>query len=646
MPSVIQGAGSAQWPRHMSKEFTYEYPDGLDLKPGSDLHDRIRDEVVRRALESHRVVSARFSSWNTIDDTLNGFIPIDDEEKSVKEKDPRKPVSVVFPYTYAIKETLLTYCMTSLVQDPIFNYSGVGPEDTVGAILLEKKVQMDCIKSKVALSLHTQFSDAITYGVGLSTPGWYERYGTRMGGRSQGFMSRLGRWIGRDQDILEEDTLLYEGNKLENIDPYLMLPDPGVSIHKLQDGDFFGWIDQTTQISLLGQEAQDEDYFNCQFLRLHKGHKITGITNQARRDRETRHQELSSDVKDRVDVVYMYINLIPEEWGLGDGVYPEKWLFALAADQFVIMAKPLGLNHDMYPVSAAAPDFDGYSSTPLSRLENLSGLQGTIDWLFNSHIANVRKAINDMLVVDPYMINMNDLKSPEPGKLIRTRRPVWGKGVKEGVMQLAVNDITRGNIADTGWIVNWMNHVSGVDESMMGSLRQSGPERLTGAEFSGTRQSALSRLNRMAQVISLQAMQDIAYFFAVHTQQLMSEETYVKATGRWEEDLRAEYGTAERIPVKPQDLDIDFDIQIRDGSVPGTQSAEAWLQLFGIIAEHPEVAQDIDPVRVFTHIARELGAKNVHDFKRAAGNVQAEVRPDEDVQREVERGNLRPVDAA
>ena len=148
----------------------------------------------------------------------------------------------------------------------------------------------------------------------------------------------------------------------------------------------------------------------------------------------------------------------------------------------------------------------------------------------------------------------------------------------------------------------------------------------------------------MAQVISLQAMQDLAYFFATHTQQLMSEETYVKATGRWEEDLRKEYGIGERIRVSPESLHVDFDIIARDGSVPGTQSAETWIHLWEVMMSHPEVMQNFDAVRIFKHIARELGAKNVHDFVRSPeGGVQADIRPDEEVEQEVQRGNLQAV---
>ena len=85
---------------------------------------------------------------------------------------------MIFPYTYAIKETLVTYAMSALVQDPIFRYEGSGPEDTIGALIMEQKIQKDCQKAKVELALHTMFSDAFSYGIGVGAPSWYERRGT------------------------------------------------------------------------------------------------------------------------------------------------------------------------------------------------------------------------------------------------------------------------------------------------------------------------------------------------------------------------------------------------------------------------------------------------------------------------------------
>ena len=249
-------------------------------------------------------------------------------------------------------------------------------------------------------------------------------------------------------------------------------------------------------------------------------------------------------------------------------------------------------------------------------------------------------------MVDPYLVNMNDLRDPKPGKLIRLRRPAWGRGVDKVVQQLGVQDITRANIADSAYITQWMDRISGADQSMQGSLRQGGPERLTKGEFQGTRGSAISRLQRIAMIIGMQYMQDIGSQFAVHTQQYQSQETYVRIIGRYADQLKGIFGEkARNAKVTAYDLAVNYDLIVRDGSIPGGNFSEAWLQMFKTIGTTPELMQQFDVTRIFMYIAKELGAKNVEDFRRNVGQVQPQVMPDETVAREAEKGNLIPLGA-
>jgi len=272
----------------------------------------------------------------------------------------------------------------------------------------------------------------------------------------------------------------------------------------------------------------------------------------------------------------------------------------------------------------------------------LFGLQGTLDCLFNAHITNVRKAINDVLIYDPFMLNGNDLKKPDEGKLVRTRRPAWGKGVKDSIMQLPVSDVTQGHVADSAFIVQWMQRIGAADDGSMGALRQGGPERLTGEEFQGTRQGAFSRLNRIVQVISYQGLNDIAEFFAAHTQQFMSQDAYVKVTGDWLSQLQAEFGdkAPTRFSVTPDDISIDYDVLVSEGSIPGSNYSKVWETMFTQLAQHPELTQKFDITRIFKHIARNNGAKNVEDF------IRTDVQPTAQIQEEVQKGNMIPVEQA
>lgn len=646
MPPFLRGNEKSQEVSGLlgSVKYQYDYPDGLDFKPGSKLHDKIRDEILDRAIHSASIMSNRHSSWGETDEFLTGFKLTDEEEEKVQNKDPRKPVSIVFPYSYAILETMLSYLTAAFLQDPFFRYEGNGPEDVIGAILLEKVVQQHCVKNKIAINLHTMLRDGLAYGIGPVYPYWDTKIGRVR--RRVTYDDGTGNPIYGVEEL--DNQLLYEGNALRNIDPYLVLPDVNVPITEMQRGEYWGWLERTNYNLLLAEEQGDDDLFNVKYLKHLKGHRSAVYSDDpsGRSIRTGMTKDPYSAHTHVVDLIPMYLRIVPKEWNLSDKETPEKWLFILANDAIIIKATPAGFDHDMFPAAVCAPDFDGYTAAPLSRMEMLNGMQGLLDWSFNSHVANVRKAINDMLIYDPFLVNSADLRDPKPGKLIRLRRPAWGKGVKDAVQQLNVNDITRNNVNDSAIMVQWMQKIAGTNDPSMGAQRQGGPERLTASEFESTAQGTFSRLERIAKMIGVQALQDIGTFFAFHTQQMMEQETYIKVSGQWQETLLKEYSgdiDRGRMQVSPFDLLINYDVIVRDGSVPGGNFSKHWLQLFSIIAGSPELTQGFDVVRIFTHIARNLGAKNVNDFVRRGGSVQPQLMPDEEVAKQVQAGNLAPI---
>ncbi len=639
MPNILDpnGANRPEPKGIQGRNYPYDYPEGMDLKPGSRLHTKLVAMVMRRARDSRDKIKHKYDDWQKIDKSLTAFIP-DNTLDSEGRIDSGTPV--VIPVSYATLETLLTYLTSAFLQKPIFKYVGQGPEDRIGAMLLEKIIDNQCMRNKVGLSLHTMFRDSLVYGIGAVSPVWKSHYGYKVTKRETGFFSKIsGVFEGTGVERSKVKSLIYEGNALQNIDPYMLLPDPNVPMHEVQGGEFIGWVDRDNYITLLEQEkAEDSDLFNVRYLR-HLDGKSTLIYDTTHDSISDKYDARPANSTHPVDVIYMYINLVPKEWGLGSSEYPEKWLFVLAGDEIIISAKPLGLNHDMFPVSITAPDYDGYSTNPVSRMEIVAPLQETMDWLFSSHMANVRKSINDMLVVDPSMINVNDLMTPQPGKIIRTRRSSWGRGVGGAVEQLKVSDITKTNMQDSQYLSDMINRITAASDSLQGMTYNKG-EAKSAAEVSQSRQGALSRLEKMAKVISMQALQDVAYMFASHTQQLMQEETYVRVMGQWENDLRAVYGANDTVKVSPLDLVVDYDIVPYDGSLPGGEPADLWINLFQIMSNQPEVAQQFDMTKIFKHIAYQLGAKNIEQFVQ---QNPMQVMPDEQVQQQAQAGNLVPV---
>jgi len=106
-----------------------------------------------------------------------------------------------------------------------------------------------------------------------------------------------------------------------------------------------------------------------------------------------------------------------------------------------------------------------------------------------------------------------------------------------------------------------------------------------------------------------------------------------------------EYGKIRnnRVNVSPADLHVDFDIVVRDGGAAGNGDAQVWLQLFNILMSNPETTRNFDTTRIFKHIAREMGAKNVNDFVRQGGDITPQMLSDDEVQKQVQAGNMVPL---
>lgn len=659
MPSVIQGAQTSTI-YVTDRGYDSKYPLGMDIKPGSTLHTKIITEVLRLADSSWEVMSKRHKTWNAIDDTLKCYIRTDDAEKAVKNRDIRKPVSIVVPYSYSILETMLAYLVRTYLTDQLFFFDGAGPEDTVGGKLLELLCNKQARRYKAALDIHTNWRDGLSYGFGAATVVWDRKYGKKPVMREQPQFSAFGTQLGMNKIKSVEDALLFEGNDLVTIDPYKFLPDPNTSIHNVQSMGAVGWLEFNTINKLLTDEQGGDVYFNMQYLRDSPFNtKVSkyGLDPSKRMDNKGFNDV--NNVTKQVCLVNMYVTLCPKEWGLTspdsnnkDGEYPEKWLFTIANDNLVVRALPLGLNHNMYPIVTIAPDYDGYSTTPISRMEMIDGLQTALNWMFNSHVTNVRKAINDMLIVDPSLINMEDLTNPEPGKLIRMRRSAWGKGVDGAVKQLQVNDITRANMMDASAIMDMMGRTTGASDPMQGRQRNSG-ERVTAAEFTGTFNSAVSRVDKIGFLTIKQYMQDLAYFYASHTQQFMSQDTYVKAIGDWPQQLVEEFGQAGmqyggNVKVDPFSILVDYDINFKDSETPSSDAltSDFWTKSFQTIATQPELAQKFDLVRVFMQMARMHGAKNVNEFVRKGGDVNFNQTNTEDVRTQARAGDIIPITEA
>lgn len=644
----------------ISGKYEYAYPKNsegteLDLRPSSELCKKIIREVAVRAQSANSEIQRRSDIWTELERCLRVYIPADAEERKTKREDPRRPVSVVVPMSIALRDTLLTYIMSVLGADPIYRYTGVGPEDMVGAVKLERIVNLQATHAKHLLAHRVQWCDALTYGFGVLAPIWEPKRGRvhRMMPQTSYDAQGIPVITGSRREAVTGIT--WEGHYLQSIHPRNCLFDPNVCEYELQRAEFAGYLVRDNYVGVLGWEQRSEGrVFNAKYLRhMHGKSCLMGAAKDLLEPFESsgggQWNTYPSDDQTRpIDLCHMYVNLIPREWELGTSEYPEKWYFCIAGDSLVIVAEPLGRQHDMFPLTVCAPDYDGHIPLSISRMEVTYPMQSVLNFLINQHILEQRKSVGGTTIIDQSILNLTDLEQPGPRRIVRLRRPIWGHGkLSDAIYTVPDTNVTSANISDSLYMMNVMERVSGASSTMQGIVRQGGSERLTATEARGAQTGAMGRAQALARIIGMQAIQDCAYLLGAQTQQFMTEDAQIRILGRQSEILAQEYGNAAYATVRPDEIDIDYDVIASDGVSQAVDDLAPLSEFVKTLIATPQgqqvVATAFDTKRVLLHFLRLAGLRDIDEFQAPAVPAQMQVMPDEQAMQQAQAGNLIPV---
>lgn len=599
--------------------YSYRYPQGKNWKPGSKLHKKIVAWITERVNLAHSTVAERFPAFRRVEDNLTGFVQLDEEEEKIIADDYRKPVSMVVPELYASLESLMTYLVTLHASETLFQLEPVGPEDEYGALLLEQELQRQNDSFENLLPLCHQWRSSFCYGYGVITPQWSRQWEWKRVKQPVYSMWDSSAAIG--SDITREKFIACEGNKFVFIPPYCYFPDPNAPIEHPDEGEFISFVQRTNLPALLDEEDDPfSGLFNVRYLQ-HKDNRskyYEDMTRAVNRVNSTTYYNQNNaqgnDNTKPVDLLFFVGAINPKKLGVGnyDGI--EKWLFVLAGDDTIVYAEPLDLDHNRMPVAVAAPDADGVSTLPLSRMELVTPIQEFLSWMFSAIVAGKRESMRGRIAFDPSIFWERDVFNANPTHPIRVRRAHWGRGVKDGLQILNSPDVTGDMLMQAGIVSNMIQHGTGATDVVQG-LRRRTSERVSAEEAQGTRESALSRLHTLALMISMQSMRRLGYMCAKQTQQYKETSGYVRTSGRLREYLINTYGSPNLpAPVGPEDILIDYDVMIKDPARPHSANVRTWEFIFQTVAANPVLAQTFDITRIFTHLARITGAPDVQSF--------------------------------
>jgi len=611
------------------------------LKPKSDEHQKVLQYLLDRLNYSERTMSTFYSRWNYNEQKLQAYINLPDYEKALaasnKTGAPPQITSIVVPYSYATIWTIVTYMVhTFCGRKPMFQVSSYKQETAENAQYMETVLQYNADHTRLILALIQWFLDAETYGVGAMRCLWNEEKAYRSVWASQAIGGLA--MPKSEQMMLRQRTLktVYEGNKVQSIDPFCFFPDPRVPMSEVnKKGEFVFWRSYEGKHSLKRAESLGELKYIGEVGEIPRGSNVGEQSGSSQRgllaggDSSAGASLLRDNrAKPFVQVDQGTVEIVPKELGLGDSEVPEKWIFSIANKTQIIQAEPFDYDHARHPVAVIEPSSFGYAFGQPGTTDFLGPIQDTLSWFINSHIANVRTAINNMFVVDPSMVEMQDLKEPGPGKIIRAKRAAMGVEIKSYLQQLQVQDVTQNHMNSMAAFLKMGDTLAAVSDNLRGI--QDGGDRKTATEVRTSGEAGASRLAARARYISAQGMVDLAEQMSLNIQQFMSMEFYLEVVG--------EQGKQHPIPISPQMVAGDYYYPVNDGTLPLDKTAilGVWKEIWMAIVGNPMLSQQYDAGKLFEYIAELGGAKNIGQFKATAA-------PDSQVAAGVANGGLTPL---
>jgi hypothetical protein len=610
------------------------------LVPQSELHNTVLQYLLRRLNYSERTMTQFYSRWNASERKFQAYINLPDYENQLKQMNksgtPPAVVSITIPYSFATIWTIVTYLVhTFCGQKPIFQVSAYKEESIEATSYMETILQYNADHTRLILRLIQWFLDSEIYGFGAVRCLWDEERANRTVWTNQSTGGLLLPNAPKRNMRQRQEKVVFEGNKVTNIDPFMFFPDPRVPMSEVNKrGEFVFWRSFEGKHVLLRDQAQGLIKWVDNIANMPQG--IWGeLSGKSVRALVAEGQSSPGDpqLRDiRATPYYQLdqcsIEIVPKELNLGDRDSPEKWLFTIGNKSQIIQAEPLDYDHGRHPVAVIEPSSSGYAFGQPGTLDFLGPIQDTLSWFINSHIHNVRTAMNNMFVVDPSMVEIQDLKTPGAGKIIRLKRSAYGQDVKSVLTQLQVQDVTKGHIDSMRVFQQIGDIFAAVGDNMKGIQDEGG--RKTATEIRTSGEAGASRLAARARFISAQGMVDLAEQMSLNIQQLMTQDFYLQVVGQ--------KGMDNPINISPQMVAGDFYFPVNDGTLPIDKTAllGIWREIWQTIVSNPLLAQKYDEGKLFEYIAEIGGAKNISAFKIS-------MAPDAQVENAAAGGNLVPL---
>lgn len=598
-----------------------------------DLTDEQEQKLVdycKSAMQmSYDRVSRRYTHWNEADRAHDVYVQ--PGATTFREK-------AVIADTRAIADTVLTYMMSALTgRNPMFQLDGLNRKSHKSAAVLERLLHQQMRRTGAEARIAQHLLDCIRYGFAPTKITWDNSNRT---------------------------------NQITNFDPRRVFHDPRVQWGDWDKMQYIIFSDYSSYDALL-QSGMYEKLRKYPALRNrispptggwdgHRWHKEAGrglSIDPAERNRRESGGTYFTLGDSRV-VDEMWVRLAGYEVNLPqiDSLY----MIVSVLDENVVIRCQLNPYGRQFPAVIGGLYHDAHKTYSQSLYDLLLPLHDIATWLLRSRIDNVQAALSNLIFVDPTQIAIGDLIDRNPHGIVRT---MPGAKPGEGVFISQVPDVTRGHWNDIEAMSQLKQRLSAASDAQQGMPTAEGGVR-TATEIQRLTQLGSQRLGTLSRVISSTSVRPMVRMMVSNVQDFFATEGSIRLSENDSAAPVADMVQDGYLDFNIKDIQGDIDYLVVDGTLPlePTRNAETWINMLKILNE-TGMAMEYNSGKVVEEAIRAMGVSDLDQFKiskeqQAKGPTPsqemmlmekargASVKPAQDIQREVEKGNLVPMRAA
>ena len=588
---------------------------------------KIVDYVKSMTDMSYNKIRNRYDHWKEADRAHDVYVKPNTTD--FREK-------AVIADTRAIADTVLTYLMAALGgRNPMFQLEGLNRKSRQASLILERVLHQQMRRTAGEARLAQMLLDSIRYG----------------------FAPTKIVWNAKDNQ-----------NQIINFDPRRVFPDPRVNFGDWENMQFVVFADYVSYNSIL---------YSGLYPKLRKFPELRKKMSPPRNAWNAHHwhkeqgrglsiDPATANQRERKDHAYFTLGdarVIDEAWvrlsghEIGIPTIDQIYLVITILDENVVIRFQLNPYGRQMPVVIGGLYQDSHKTYGQSLYDLILPMHDIATYLLRSRIDNISAALNNLIFVDPTQVSVPDLVDRNPWGVVRT---LPGSRPGDGVFIAQVPDVTRGHFSDISAMAELKQRVSAASDAQQGVPT---PDVRTATEIQRLTQLGSQRLGVLARVMSATTMRPMVRMMVANIQDALALSGSVKLE---KENMPSQLeGMVEDGYMDfdvSKDLQGDIDYLVIDGTLPlePTRNAETWMNMLqimnqtgltmeynaGQIAEEAIRAMgitDLDRFRVNQDQMKKQGPTPSQQMQIMEKMRGASVKSGEDLNREVERGNLVPM---